>query len=44
MPRFLNAAVLRRFRTELTAAWPIPLIRKRNWWLAAVLRRFICGG
>jgi hypothetical protein len=44
MPRFLNAAVLRRFRTELTAAWLIRLIRQRNWWLAAVLRRFICGG
>src|ERR1700722_16421150 len=44
MPRFLNAAVLRRFRTGLTAAWLIPLSRQRNSWLAAVLRRFICGG
>ena len=44
MPRFLNAAVLRRLRPWRTAATVIPLSRQRNWWLAAVLRRFICGG
>jgi hypothetical protein len=44
MPRFLNAAVLRRFRPWLTAAWLIQLIQQRNSWLAAVLRRFVCGG
>jgi hypothetical protein len=44
MPRFLNAAVLRRFRLGLTAAWLIPLSLRRNWWLAAVLRRSVCGG
>jgi hypothetical protein len=44
MRRFLNAAVLRRFRRGRTAAWLIPLSRQRNSWLAAVLRRFVCGG
>jgi hypothetical protein len=44
MPSFLNAAVLRRFTQGLTAAWLIPLSRQRNSWLAAVLRRFVCGG
>ena len=44
MRRFLNAAVLRRFRRGRTVAWLIPLSRQRNSWLAAVLRRFVCGG
>jgi hypothetical protein len=38
------AAVLRRFRRGTTAACVKPLISRRNQQLAAVLRRFVCGG